>query len=336
MRLRSAAALLSLCLTGLVAASACEVSGNGSEDAAADVDDGRPSEAPKQRSSPTPTKKQSESPEPQQDPADTETGSSERYGPNEPLPSSASELAAALEEVHRVLSRRVRVWLAAGGRLDTPRARGIELAALFQQRLYRNLVRSPRRADVVLTRLSGTLRRRATTNFEAGHRLSAGLDPVKPPVELDTSEPVPPQRLLRFYELAEERFGVPWTVLASVNFVETRFGRILGPSSAGALGPMQFLPTTWERYGAGGDIMDPHDAILGAARYLRASGALSDIRGALFAYNQSTDYVDSVLDYAQQMRRRPNSFYEYYFWQVFVRTTKGDVQLTGPGADPQA
>ena len=280
---------------------------------------------------------QPESPEPSATPPpEPDADAPKTYRPNEPLPTSTGGLAAALEEVHGALRREVRAWLAAGGELGTPRAGDIELAALFQQRLYRKLVREPRRADAVLERLSGSVKSVATTNFRAGYRLSAGLDPVEPPVRLKTSEAAPPLRLLSFYDLAEARFGVPWTVLASVNFVETRFGRILGPSSAGALGPMQFLPSTWARYGAGGDIMDPRDAILGAARYLRASGALSDIRGALFAYNQSTDYVDSVLDYAREMRRRPNSFYEYYFWQVFVRTTKGDMQLTGPGAEPKS
>ena len=261
-------------------------------------------------------------------------GTVEGYAPNAHLPDTPAGLADALEKVHSDLARDIRGWLTAGGALDTRRARHIELAALFQQRIYRKLVRDPGLARRVLTRFGGSLKQTARTNVAAGHRLSADLAPVKPPVRLRTAEPAPPRKLLAFYDLAERRFGVPSTVLASVNFVETRFGRVLGPSSAGALGPMQFLPSTWERYGAGGDILDPHDAILGAARYLRASGALTDIRSALYAYNRSDDYVDSVLDYANEMERRPNAFYEYYFWQVFVRTTKGDVQLTGPGADP--
>ncbi len=226
--------------------------------------------------------------------------------------------------------------MANGGDIDSKQGRELELVALFQQRVYRELVRDPRLARRVLARLDGGLEKSASINVEAGYKLSSGLDPVPPPVELRTKEAAPPHRLLAFYRLAQRRFGVPATVLASVNFVETRFGRILGPSSAGALGPMQFLPSTWERYGAGGDIMDPRDAILGAARFLRASGAPTNMRGALYNYNRSDDYVGAVLAYAREMRRRPNSFYEYYFWQVFVRTTKGDVQLTGPGADPSA
>jgi membrane-bound lytic murein transglycosylase B len=122
-------------------------------------------------------------------------------------------------------------------------------------------------------------------------------------------------------------------VLASVNFVESKFGRLLGPSSAGAQGPMQFIPSTWDAYGNGGDINDPHDAIVAAARYLNASGAPEDMRGALHAYNRSWAYVDAILIYAREIKRDPRNFLSYYFWQVYVRTTEGDMQLTGPGRD---
>ena len=81
----------------------------------------------------------------------------------------------------------------------------------------------------------------------------------------------------------------------------------------------------------GGDVRAPRDAILGAANYLRASGAPGDYRGALYAYNHSTAYVDAVLLYARRMKARPQSYYAYYAWQVFVITTAGDVRLTGPG-----
>ena len=97
------------------------------------------------------------------------------------------------------------------------------------------------------------------------------------------------------YLEAERRFGVAWQVLAAVNFVESAFGRLRNASTAGAQGPMQFLPSTWRAYGLGGDIDDPRDAILGAANYLHASGAPRDYRRALFAYNHSPAYVDAVL-----------------------------------------
>lgn len=170
-------------------------------------------------------------------------------------------------------------------------------------------------------------------NVTAQQELLKLITPVRPPVRLKTYDPASPVDLRRWHERAGQRFGLPWELLAAVNLVESRFGRIMGPSSAGALGPMQFLPSTWDQYGAGGDIMDPRDAIYGAARYLRASGAPGNVREALFAYNRSDAYVDAILSYANEMKRDADSFYSYYFWQVFVRTTKGDLQLTGPGAD---
>jgi soluble lytic murein transglycosylase-like protein len=224
-----------------------------------------------------------------------------------------------------------RQWLAEGGGLNSLDARALKLWALHEQRLYRMLARSTSRAQAVRSLLSRGLQTTVWTNVTAQRKLSAGIDPVKPPIRLKTYEPASPHDLRRWHASAGGRFGVPWEVLAAINLIETRFGRILGPSSAGALGPMQFLPSTWSQYGNGGDIMDPHDAINGAARYLKASGAPQNLRGAVFNYNRSDEYVDAVLLYAGEMRRRPASFYGYYFWQVFVRTTEGDVQLTGPG-----
>src|SRR5690606_25350337 len=99
--------------------------------------------------------------------------------------------------------------------------------------------------------------------------------------------PAPAEELLAHYREGEATFGVPWTVLAAVNLVETGMGRIRGTSVAGARGPMQFMPATWDAYGEG-DIEDPHDAILAAARYLAANGGgRGDIDNALYRYNHS-------------------------------------------------
>jgi hypothetical protein len=272
-----------------------------------------------------PKKEPTPSPEPTPETTDYVLGA--------PVPDRPARLAAALSETHRDIRRAVERWLGNGGRLVDDDVRTIGRIALFQQRIYRTMTRDAKLGRAALRHIDPHLRKRARANFEAGNGLSAGLTPVKPPIRLKTTQPESPHRLLDFYRQAERRFGVDWNVLAAVNFVETRFGRILGPSSAGALGPMQFLPSTWDRYGGGGDILDPHDSIIGAARYLRASGALNDVYSALFAYNHSDAYVQAVLAYARQMKGSAETFYEYYFWQVFVRTTKGDVQLTGPGAD---
>jgi soluble lytic murein transglycosylase-like protein len=119
-------------------------------------------------------------------------------------------------------------------------------------------------------------------------------------------------------------------VLAAVNFVETSFNKLRSDSSAGAQGPMQFIPTTWRAYGMGGDVSDPHDAILGAANYLRHSGAPGNYPRALFAYNPAGDYVDAVLRFVRRIRRDRRAYYAFHAWQVFVRTPAGLRRLTGP------
>jgi membrane-bound lytic murein transglycosylase B len=93
---------------------------------------------------------------------------------------------------------------------------------------------------------------------------------------------------------------------------------------------MQFLPSTWRAYGLGGNIRDPHDAILGAANYLHGNGAPRNYRRALFRYNPSTLYVDAVLRYASAIRADARAYYALYSRQVFVRTPRGLVRLTGP------
>jgi hypothetical protein len=93
---------------------------------------------------------------------------------------------------------------------------------------------------------------------------------------------------------------------------------------------MQFMPATWRRYGLGGDVQDAHDAILGAANYLHASGAPDDLRTALHHYNPSSAYVDAVLRYARRIGADRTMFYALYSWQVFVKTPRGDRRVTGP------
>ena len=96
-------------------------------------------------------------------------------------------------------------------------------------------------------------------------------------------------------------YGIPWQVLAAINKIESNFGRNMGPSSAGAVGWMQFMPDTWLRWGtdADGDGLadpwDPEDAIFAAARYLAAAGGTTDISRGIFAYNHAQWYVDDVL-----------------------------------------
>ena len=127
--------------------------------------------------------------------------------------------------------------------------------------------------------------------------------------------PPPAPRLLGLFRTAQARSGVPWPYLAAIELVETRFGRIRGPSLAGAQGPMQFLPATWARYGHG-SIDSPRAAILAAGRLLAANGAPADMAGALRHYNDSQGYVIAVTDYARHMARDPRAYYGYETWQV--------------------
>ena len=105
-----------------------------------------------------------------------------------------------------------------------------------------------------------------------------------------------------------------WEVLAAINEIETDYGRNLNVSSAGALGWMQFMPPTWKAYGVDAnrdglkDPYNPVDAIFAAARYLRAAGAETDIRKAIFAYNHADWYVDSVLMRARLIGGLPSNF----------------------------
>ena len=107
-----------------------------------------------------------------------------------------------------------------------------------------------------------------------------------------------PANYLTDFKKAGAEYAIPWAVLAAIGEVESGDGANDGPSSAGALGPMQILPSTWQTYGDGGNIMDPADAIPAAARILAASGAPGNLQQAIFAYNHSGSYVQLVLSWA--------------------------------------
>jgi murein DD-endopeptidase MepM/ murein hydrolase activator NlpD len=110
-----------------------------------------------------------------------------------------------------------------------------------------------------------------------------------------------PPFLLPIYQAAGIEYGIRWEVLAGINEIETDYGRNLNVSTAGAVGWMQFMPSTWKQYGVDAnhdgkkDPYNPVDAIFASARYLKAAGADTDVRRAIFAYNHADWYVDSVL-----------------------------------------
>jgi membrane-bound lytic murein transglycosylase B len=246
--------------------------------------------------------------------------------PNVAIPPDPARVSAALTTT----TRRLRDAL---GRWDpADRApKDVTLLALHHQRILRRMASHRALGDATLARLPRDVRGEARDSVLARRRLDAiPRSPGRIP-RVRIAAAAPAAKLRRFYAVAQRRFDVHWSVLAAVNFVESAFGRVRSKSEAGARGPMQFLPSTWRIYGMGGDIDDPHDAILGAANYLRRSGAPRRYDRALFAYNHSRHYVRAVRRLASRMRRDERTFLTYYAWQVYVHTTKGVRRVTGPG-----
>lgn len=233
------------------------------------------------------------------------------------VPKNPAQTAAALARVERALR--------------APKTRPAEINRLGreQQKAYRALSTHPRWLEDVVARLPADVQPIVTANERAGRDLAAlggeGPRPRQLP-DWHIVSPPPVDVLRAYYGEAEAASGIPWAYLASIHLVETRLGRIRGTSSAGAQGPMQFIPETWARYGQG-DINDNRDAILAAARLLQANGGPSDMSSALFRYNNSDRYVEAVESYAQLMLSDERAFLGYYGWQVYSATTAGTFLL---------
>jgi hypothetical protein len=139
-----------------------------------------------------------------------------------------------------------------------------------------------------------------------------GPAPIGVPNFVIDSFEIPPF-LLPIYQACGTEYGIPWEVLASINKIETGFGTNLNVSSAGAVGWMQFLPSSWEMYGldANGDgrkdPYNPVDAICAAAHYLKVAGGNKDLYQAIFAYNHADWYVQEVLLYARAYGKLPST-----------------------------
>jgi hypothetical protein len=251
--------------------------------------------------------------------------------PNRRIPRDPAALARDLARTTDALGDAIDAWTEDGNPSKGGAPEDVELLGLYQQRIHRLLARNRSLYERTLPLLRGRLREHARANVTAARELFSIVRPISRPSRFRTGPPKPAGVLLRWFRKAERRFGVDWELLAAVMYVESKFGRVLSTSTAGAQGPMQFIPSTWGAYGMGGDVHDPHDAIMGAANYLHRSGSPSDDRRALFAYNHSSAYVNATLRYANQIRRDPINYYAYYSWQVFVLTTSGDRRITGPG-----
>jgi membrane-bound lytic murein transglycosylase B len=139
-----------------------------------------------------------------------------------------------------------------------------------------------------------------------------------------------PLFLLPIYQAAAVQYGVPWQILAAINEIETDYGNDLSVSTAGAVGWMQFMPSTWLQYGVDAldagyaDPYNPVDAVFAAARYLKAAGAATDLSGAILSYNHSQAYVQSVL-----LRAKLISAYPGGVIATLTGLTDGHLPVTG-------
>lgn len=215
---------------------------------------------------------------------------------------------------------------------STPEA-GLVAAARRQQVAYRAIGRHPEWDAVIRPKIPAALTEAYDRNVDARRQLAAMARPRDTVPAWRIQPPAPADELLGYYHDAEAATGVGWNYLAAINLIETRFGSITGLSTAGADGPMQFLPSTFAGYGEGGDIHSPRDSIMAAGRYLAANNFSADPDHAIYRYNHSAQYVSAVKDYAAVLAD-PASYAGFYRWDVYYVTTSGDVVLpTGYGAD---
>ncbi|MCH9732146.1 MAG: transglycosylase SLT domain-containing protein [Actinomycetia bacterium] len=204
----------------------------------------------------------------------------------------------------------------------------LAVAARHQQVAYRAIGRHPEWDAIVRPRIPASLIANYDRNVNARRQLAAMHPNVKPTLPAWRIIPPPAaSELLGYYQQAESASGVGWNYLAAINLVETAYGRIQGVSTAGAQGPMQFMPATFAAFGDGGDILSPHDSIMAAGRYLAANGFTGDPDYALYRYNNSQRYVQAIKDYAAVIATDPSAFPAYHRWDVYYRTTAGDVVL---------
>jgi len=223
-------------------------------------------------------------------------------------------VADQLEQTDVALRQAIDSWRSGGDPPSTPAPADVVADAAELQDRIGLLGSHPGLARRVIPLLGGPLRGEVNRLYAARRsllRLSAGSRHKK----LKLGQRPPLSDLVAFYGEAERRYGIGANYLAAIHLVETKFGRVVNNSVAGAQGPMQFTPSTWQIYGNGGNIRDPHDAILAAARLLRANGAPRRYGPALRAYNPSGLYVDAVTRYAREIAANPYGLYYLYAWE---------------------
>lgn len=233
------------------------------------------------------------------------------------LPTDADSLALALTEAERAVR---------DASLGTSR---LGQWGRRQQALYRRLAFHPEWLEPVLDSVDPDVRETVALNWEARENLIALLATEKLHDTMPAwrvEEPPPAAELLSYYKEAEALTGISWEYVAAINLVETRMGRIQGVSTAGAIGPMQFLPTTWAEC-CEGDPTNPRDAIIGAATYLTVRGGPDNMAKAIWGYNNSDYYVNAVTAYATVMMADERAYHGYHGWGIYFLTTEGVVAI---------
>ena len=209
---------------------------------------------------------------------------------------------------------------------STPEA-GLRDAARRQQAAYRAIGYHPEWDSVTRPRIPAPLLEVYDLNVDARRQLTSMAEIRDTVPAWHIVAPAPADELLGYYREAEAASGVGWNYLAAINLVETRLGSVVGPSSAGAQGPMQFLPSTFAAYGEGSDIYSPRDSIMAAGRYLAANSFAGNHDGAIYRYNNASAYVQAVNDYAAILAADPAAFTGFYRWEVYLKTADGDLVL---------
>jgi hypothetical protein len=250
--------------------------------------------------------------------------------PTEPEAATTTTVASTTRIVGSLTAAQVAAELTA---VEQAAARGDGSVGVRQQLLYRYLSAHPDLDDAVLAAIGADVRpivERVVRARQFGQaRQAADTTPPAPSPTLPAwtiVDPAPTDELLADYRAAEAATGIAWYWLAAIHLQETRMGRIIGVSSAGAVGPMQFLPETWARC-CTGDPTVTSDAIIGAADYLAQSGGPGDMAAALHVYNPNDSYVATVTAFAENLRDDPQLYAAYHEWQVFVASAAGTVRL---------
>ena len=227
------------------------------------------------------------------------------------IATNPTDLAAQITANDTALRQAIDNWRAAGDPPTTDAPPEVMGPALFVQDVSRFLAAHSNLATPTLRLLPGALASQIK-QFTAVARKLRKLGGAKK--KLKTGTPPPLSELFSHYGEAKQGQNIDRHYLAAIHLVETKFGRVKSNSTAGARGPMQFIPSTWKIYGRGGNIQDPHDAILAAARLLRDNGAPGNYARALYAYNPSKLYVFSVSTYAKVIASDPYAIYFLYCW----------------------